>query len=246
MKLRPWTTFFVAGFALVVTYLMWPFSVGKWIFEARCNHFAGVQIVGVHDARSDGFFDDRLEQQKSWYGVSTNHFWLDVEALASGRILFFEMHRRTTGLNAGSYAVTYESPKYTRYFLTDKGSDACISTEDIQLPIRSTMAALVPTKCLVSESTDELRSRYEIRATGYHHMQSSASTEVFQRTENKLIASFRSFNLYSSLNFVSGRDGVCPAYADRSYSPHDTLVSMVFVDRNGETLTLRDLEAKRQ
>ena len=146
---------------LIVTafliFLTWPFSVGRWIFDAECLSLSGVHISQSPDARSDGFYDYRLSQQRELYGVSTNNFIQDVKDLADGRIAYFETDRRTTGWDRGEYGITKMGPRFERFFIADRDSQNCVYFSD---SIAKVIGSLPNDKCLASEQADILKSRY--------------------------------------------------------------------------------------
>ena len=221
----------LAVLVAAIAILTWPFYVGRWIFNIECQHFAGYSVESPVDARSEGFFDERLFQQRELYGVSANNFWDDIDVLGNGAVAFFEVHRRTTAWHHGEYGVAAD---HVRYFLADEGAKECVP-QSKEFGLRAKMMALAPGKCLAAERAEPLRSRFVITASGYHHTDSSATTKITDKRSGKTVGTFKSYNHFNPLNFVSGRDAVCPQYADRSFSPHRTLASMVFMDRNGKT-----------
>ncbi len=227
---------------IIFIYLTWPFLVGRWVFEAECKYLAGIHIDKGLDARQEGFFDYRLYQQQEFSGVIDNLFWRDVDALGDGHVAYFEAHTRTSG-RFGKYGVGDKSKLYTRYFLADSSSKKCVPYSN-EYEMQTRMMELAPGKCLASEVSDVLMSKYEIKTYGYHHTDSRQSTEIINRDTGETSAKFWSFNHFNPLNLVSGRDGVCPKYADLGFSPHSTLPLMLFVDRNGQIKSLEYFEAE--
>ena len=234
------------GALLILAALSWPFLVGRWIFDAQCKYLAGHKVEHAVDAREEGVFDARLLEHRDLYGVPTNYFVNDIAALASGRFKFLEVHsndadwmqaygHRSEAEWKLAYGPSPYPPEYERFFLADEGSRACTSLRSAQI------RALAPGKCLARESADVIKSRYELRVRGYHPHDSATTTRLVDRNSGHIKAVFRSFNHFNPLNFVSGRDGVCPRYADLGYSPHHELLFMTLLDRTGNVMTLEQL-----
>lgn len=232
--------------AVVATFLTWPWAVGRWIFLAECSYLSGVHIRQFPDARSDGFYDHRLFLQREIYGIGSNNFLQDVKDLIDGRVDYFEIDRLTSPWNVGIQEFTdiKTLPRFQRFFIADKESGDCLKNSYGSL---RKFGYSSDEKCIASELTDSIKSRYELRTYGYHHTDTKALTIVLDRTQhmtNRIVATFWSFNHFDPLNFVSGRGGVCPKYADLGYSPHQIIASMVFIDRLGQKKDLKQLKVE--
>lgn len=229
----------LSSVVVVLAVLTWPFFVGRWIFDAECKYLAGYRIDRPVDARSEGLYDRRLLQQRSLYGVSENYFVVDVQDLTDGRVAFVETDVGTIGFGNGHAMGQW----YDRFFLADVGSEPCVSPLNKFAALAKT--SLPAGKCLaIQRGVTSRKSRFEMSTSGYHHTDSHATTKIIDKKDGRTAAIFRSYNHFNPLNFVSGRDGVCPRYADRTFSLHKTLASMTFVDRDGRTKDLTQLEAE--
>ncbi|MET0072498.1 MAG: hypothetical protein ABW096_20890 [Candidatus Thiodiazotropha sp.] len=230
---------------LLLVIFTWPYYVGRWIFNAKCEYISGVDIDTIIDARNEGVYDHSIYQQSEIFGVSSNKYRKNIEALGQGRIAFFEVNRSTSRWDNPKHVSARAAPDYERYFLADQGSSKCIPYSK-EFNMRAIMMALAPGKCLASEKTDTIKSRYEIKTSGYHHTDSSAKTEVIDRHTNSTVAKFWSFRHVNPFNFVTGIDAVCPGYAERNMSPHKTMLSLLFLDKEGKTSTIDELREEEE
>ena len=207
----------------VLALATWPVGVGPLMFKLECAYLTKFQVEPTIDARSTGYVDERLSNleylESHMDGV---YFRKDVDDLLAGRIAFFEMKRIQRGPQDEKLL------PYLRYSLMDFGSPNCKPEMVGVTAGKGWIDITNPQKCLGIEAVLSPTSRYQIRDSGNTNT-SDGSTEIFERSNNRVVAVFRSF----AFSFY-GSSSVCPnvSVEGETYRPHFELTKLVFIDAN--------------
>jgi hypothetical protein len=212
---------------VVLSLATWPIGLGPLLFKMNCAYFTKFQVEPLVDARATGYLDERLSDSEHVASHMDSLFMnKDVEDLVAGRIAFFEMRRTRSGL------ADETSKPYLRYSLMEIGSPTCSQKVFGFSDGQGLLVSGAPGKCVAIESVPSAMSQYQVRGSGNVN-QSDGSTEIFEKSTDKVIAIFRSF--HNSSLFGSG--SYCPKVEIEGeiHSAHMALTKLVFMDKKGVT-----------
>jgi hypothetical protein len=225
-----WSGYAFGLLATTLPFLLitWPFTLGRLIFEANCALDAGLYVRNTASGRNAGYF---LHDPPNFDRTIQVHPYARqaVYDLLSGRIAFFEV----------TDSITYDptvagrelKPIYRKVFLADSSNPSC--NEPWPIPVGLSLPA---GKCLVSNQTRNLESKFEIR--GYRSMENGhlISVSMTYRDSGKTWASYKSYRL----NVPLLGHLVCPEMADAFASPLNAISTVALEDERGGVLTMHD------
>jgi hypothetical protein len=209
---------------VILSMATWPVGISPLLFKLNCSYFTKFQVEPTVDARVTGYLDERLSVSEYVANHMDDLFLnMDVEDLVAGRIAFFEMKK----IRNGSTDETLMP--YLRYSLMEIGSPKCSSKIVGFADGQGLLVTGAPGKCLGIESVPSPISQYQVRVSGDVN-KSDGTTKVFERSTDKVVAMFRSFEF----SFY-GSGSVCPSVnvEGEAHSPHLELIKLVFMDAKG-------------